>query len=298
MSSVHLRLEAYKFFKMLKDVIWSMPSHNAFEMSGYLAFLTIISIFPCSIFLAKLAGLLNQFFIHDQDGNTIASFLANAFESIKDLPIGTFSSEIVNILQGPPKSVVGYAVVSLIWTSSSSIEGIRNMLNRAYQVSSTPNYFLGRLASIIQFVVISLFTIFIVSFIQVILPTIIEFVLKHSYNYTQTFFLYFIDANINTVKYTINILLLLVYVLWLHYSLTSSSANLKFKNILPGALITVALWLISSKVLAFYFTKFLQFNIIYGGLANIVAILLFFYVIFLCFIFGAEFNYFYKKYDQ
>lgn len=265
-----------------------MPKHNSFEVSGYLAFLTLTAIFPCSIFLAKLAGFLNNFFNARFGEDAIVNFLIKSFDNLTDLPIESIKEEIKAILRGPPKSLVNFAIIGLIWVSSSTIEGLRSILNRAYQIERATPYILGRLFSILQFLMISIFTIFLISLIHIILPIILYYGENIKLVISEQYFAYFI-----WLKYIMNVSILLLYVLWLHFSLPTHHE--KIKNLLPGAMITVVLWLISSKILKFYFTQFLQFNVMYGGLANIVSILLFCYIIFLCFIFGAEFNYFYKK---
>lgn len=276
------------YFKSAKDAIWSMPRHNSFEVSGYLAFLTLTAIFPCSIFLAKLAGFLNNFLSVKFGEDSIANFLIKSFDELTDLPIESLKEEIKSILRGPPKSLVNFAFIGLIWVSSSTIEGLRSILNRAYQIERATPYILGRLFSIVQFLMISIFTIFLISLLHIILPIILYYGENIKFIISEKYFGYFI-----WLKYTMNISILLLYVLWLHFSLPSHQE--KIRDLFPGAVITVFLWLASSKILKFYFTQFLQFNVMYGGLANIVSILLFCYVIFLCFIFGAEFNYFYKK---
>ena len=61
--------------------------------------------------------------------------------------------------------------------------------------------------------------------------------------------------------------------------------------IIPGALVTVLLWTLAVRGLRLYLLTFDQVNLIYGSLAGIIAALLFFYIINVIFIFGAEFNY-------
>ena len=86
----------------------------------------------------------------------------------------------------------------------------------------------------------------------------------------------------------INLSIIFFYVTLINKIL--SSIKLKFKDVYIGSLLTVACWLIFSKILILYFEEFSQFNLIYGSLANIVAILLYLYMIFLCFILGSEVN--------
>ena len=66
-------------------------------------------------------------------------------------------------------------------------------------------------------------------------------------------------------------------------------------SVLPGACITLALWYGAAWLLTTYLSEFTQVNLIYGSLGSFIAALLFFYVINVIFIFGAEFNYLLMK---
>lgn len=281
------------FFKIIWDAAFSMPKHNAFEMSGYLSFLTFIAIFPCTIFLAKLASVFDYFLIDYIKQNNINNFLVKAFNNIQNLPIKNLQAEITQILKGPPKSIVWYAIFGLIWTSSSTIEGLRVILHRAYNIHSKKNYIFNRLFSVLQFIIISIATIIIISFLQIILPLIFKYGLDLE-SYLISGSDSYLSKIFNFFQYILNIIILITYVIWIHFSLSGYRKKYHLKNFIVGASITVLLWLVSTEILQFYFAKFLQFNIIYGGLANIISILLFFYVSFLCFVFGAEFNYIYN----
>lgn len=286
------------FFFPIKSSIFSFPKHSAFEMAGYLSFLTFIAIFPCTIFLAKLALFLNKVFLNFDLKEDLTEIIFNFFKHIEDVPLKNLENEIEKIFKGPPQSIVWYAIFGLIWTSSGTIDGIRVVFNRAYHLEAKKHYILNRLLSAFQFIIISVITIIILFFFHIFLP----FFLKYEESFAKfnqklfqipnflTNFLYFF-------KYALNALFLFLYALWLNFFLPDNQIKKKYSlfELFPGAFLTMILWLLTTKILKFYFSKFLQFNIIYGSLANIISILLFFYVIFLCLIFGAEFNYFYNK---
>ena len=62
------------------------------------------------------------------------------------------------------------------------------------------------------------------------------------------------------------------------------------RNVIPGALLVVFLWVSGAILTSFYLTKVSQLTIIYGSLSGFIATLIFFYVMILIFIYGAEFN--------
>jgi uncharacterized BrkB/YihY/UPF0761 family membrane protein len=68
--------------------------------------------------------------------------------------------------------------------------------------------------------------------------------------------------------------------------------NLKQRlaGVVPGAGLVTFLWVAAARLLSLYFSRFSRVNLIYGSLGRVIAALLFFYVINVLFIYGAEFN--------
>lgn len=75
------------------------------------------------------------------------------------------------------------------------------------------------------------------------------------------------------------------------------NVKLNFIDVFPGALLTVILWVISGYLLSTYIVYYNQLNLMYGSLGSIIVTLIFFYIINMIFIYGAEFNYLMKNYN-
>ncbi len=76
------------------------------------------------------------------------------------------------------------------------------------------------------------------------------------------------------------------------------NVKLNFIDVFPGALLTVILWIISGYLLSTYIVYYNQLNLMYGSLGSIIVTLIFFYIINMIFIYGAEFNYLMKNYEN
>ena len=61
-------------------------------------------------------------------------------------------------------------------------------------------------------------------------------------------------------------------------------------DVLPGVLLTLALWLVGALVFAYYIGTFANYAATYAGLASIMIVLVFLYMVGAIFIIGAEFN--------
>ena len=152
------------FKKSLIDFI----RHDGIEHAGYLAFLSILSFFPSLIFLLAVIGLFGQF----QVGKDFLQQLISTLP--QEMAIG-LAPRISEILNGPNDKYLTIAIIGVIWTASSSVEGCRTILNRAYRIAFPPPYILRRIVSIFEFfliifVIISGIMVFVV--FQIILKII------------------------------------------------------------------------------------------------------------------------------
>ena len=90
------------------------------------------------------------------------------------------------------------------------------------------------------------------------------------------------------LRYSLAVALLYLVVALLYRWLPSR--HLPLREILPGAAVTVILWVILAGLFSWYLQNLGRFSVTYGSLGGIVVTLLFFYVSATIFIFGAEIN--------
>ncbi len=254
--------------------------HDGIEHAGYLAFLSILSLFPSLIFLVSIVGLLGA----TEAGITVIN---KALASAPGDMSAALYPRINEIISGPENSFLTIAIIGVIWTASSSVEGCRTILNRAYRVTFAPPYLLRRLISIFEFFVI-IFVIVsgIISFI--ILPNIIKFI-ENEFGLDLTG----IDLDAFYLRQILLLTILMGAVSLLYYILPN--AKQKITQTVPGSILAVIMWILFGKLFELYLNHFPQVNFVYGSLAGIIASLMFFYLISLVFIFGAEFNYHFHR---
>jgi membrane protein len=101
---------------------------------------------------------------------------------------------------------------------------------------------------------------------------------------------------LNFIRYFLILILLFLGSSSLYYILPNVKLN--FVDVFPGALLTVILWIISGYLLSTYIVYYNQLNLMYGSLGSIIVTLIFFYIINMIFIYGAEFNYLMKNYEN
>ena len=265
----------------LYKAITNMIEHDGIEHSGYMSFMILVSIFPFFIFILAFTS----FFGASELGE---KFIGLAVENMPSHSIDSIRSRIHELMSAPPQGLLTLAIFGTIWTSSSFVECLRTILNRVYEIKSPPNYILRRLLSIGQFLIISS-VISLAMLILILIPIGLEKIPQ---------FLALIEGHESAVKiarYAIMSLSLFLSVCALYY--TIPNAKLRFLEVIPGAFLTVLGWTISGYLLSKYLVYYNQLDIIYGSLGSIIVTLIFFYIVTMIFIVGAEFNHLEQKND-
>lgn len=278
-----MRLGSKKILKCLYNALTDTIKHDGVEHAGYLAFLSLLSLFPFLVFLFAIAGFIGQTDIGLKlisiiiDNNLIPTSVLTALEP-----------RFQEIESGPPQGLLTFAIVGAIWTASSAVEGLRTTLNRAYRVHTPPAYILRRLLSIGQFLVLAA-VIIIVLLILIVAPGIWEnikpFIRLEKINFEN-------ELLVNVwpyARYVITSVTLFLVVCISYFILPNIKQ--KWKSVIPGASLVVVLWFFAGTLFSGYLSNFNQVNIIYGSLGGLIAALLFFYLNAMIFIYGAEFNY-------
>ncbi|MCC8461069.1 MAG: YihY/virulence factor BrkB family protein [Candidatus Megaira endosymbiont of Carteria cerasiformis] len=262
----------------LYQAIVKMIDHDGIEHSGYMSFMVLLSIFPFFVFILAFTG----FFGASELGE---KFIQLALENMPAQSIDSIRNRIKELMTTPPQGLLTLAIVGSIWTSSSFVECLRTILNRVYQIKSPPNYFLRRMLSIAQFLFISTMIS-----LTMLLLIIIPIGLQKLPSFMRMIEDY--KTILNFSRYLLIFLSLFITVCSLYYLIPN--VKLKFSEVIPGAFLSVLLWILSGYLLSTYLFYYNQLNIIYGSLGSIIVTLIFFYIVNMIFILGAEFNYLMK----
>lgn len=279
-------LSAKKFFKCIYRAVDDTINHDGIEHAGYIAFLAILSLFPFLVFFFAIMGVLGE----TNTGIQLVDIILNN-DVVPSQFLEALRPRVNEIISGPPQGLLTVAIIGAIWTASSSVEGLRTILNRAYRVSTPPAYILRRLLSIAQFLVLTGLMI-LVTFMFIVIPNLWNIAVQSLPIETVEKFLnhYIAYENIwQWFRYVLAISALTIFVAVSYKSIPNTKQSMR--AVMPGSIAVVILWFTSGSLLATYLSYFDQVNIIYGSLGGFIASLLFFYIAAMIFIFGAEFNY-------
>jgi len=249
--------------------------NDGFIHAGNLAYMAIIAIFPFFILGAAIFSLIGE---ESERAATITAILF-ALPPI----VGEVIEPVARtVIEGKSGWVLWVGALVALWTVSSLIETIRDILRRAYGTKATHAFWKYRLFS--AGVIFGAVVLLIVSLIaQVLIGTAQEVI--------DAYLPWLADAigdlRISRIIPAIGLYLSL-YLLF--YSLTPKAYRSRRYPKWPGALTTALWWVGVTVALPPAIRSFFSYDATYGSLAGIMIALFFFYLVGLGMVVGAELN--------
>lgn len=249
-----------------RDDGWAIASHIA--LSG------IMALFPFLIFCTALAAFFNL-------GDFPDTAIHLIFDNMPKAVAEPLSQQVRVVLTQPRSDILTFGAVLAIFFSSNGVEALRLGLNRAYRLHDERNFLIVRLQSIL-FVVLSAAMLATIVFLLLLLPLGVEIASRY---------VPWLDdyaAIIQFWRLSISFAILLVALVACHKWLPAG--NRTFGQIMPGICITLLVWFLASIGFSIYLRSFAHYVSTYAGLAGIMVALIFFYMISVIFLLGAEIN--------
>ena len=240
-------------------------------LPGQLAFFLVISIIP----LITLVG-------------AIGSGFGLPATSIKEILDSVVPHDIINyLIPANTEGILNFNMIIFFGAAfilaSNGTYSIINTSNEIYKVEDNGEIKKRLKAVLMTFilVILFLFLILVPAFDDVLIRLITTSVQNESLNSI-------IEGIYHIIKYPIS-LFIIYYNLKLLYTIAPST-KISSKSTIPGALFTTIMWLISSKIYAFYVDFFSNYDVFYGAMSNILVLLIWVYILAYIFTLGMCFN--------
>ncbi len=249
--------------------------NDGFIHAGNLAYLAMFSIFPFFILGAALFSLVGE---KSDRAATISALLYAMPPMVGDV-IGPVARDVIEARTG--WWLWAGALVAL-WTVSSLIETIRDILRRAYGTKMTHAFWKYRLFSA-GIIVGSVVLLMLSLFAQVAIGAASQLI--------DAYFPQFLDV-VTTLRLSQIVpvagLYLSLYLIFV--SLTPKLYRARHYPKWPGVLFTTAWWVLVTSALPPLLRSFFSYDRTYGSLAGIMVTLFFFWLVGLGMVMGAELN--------
>ena len=248
---------------------------DGFIHAGNLAYLSLIALFPFFILAAAVARLVGR---TEDTARTVAVILGRLPPDVRSV----LAAPVDEVLQGRSGALLWFGAIVGLWTAASFIETIRDILRRAYGVRYSASFWQYRLAAM-ALILGSVVLLFLAFGISVLLSSFHHFVLEmlpFSEGVGTWLGLYRIVPALT--------LFATFYIIFL--ALTPSRYRTIECRKWPGAFVVTVWWLLTVELLPNVIGFFGGYERTYGSLAGVMVALLFFFVIGLGVVAGAELN--------
>lgn len=250
-------------------------AHQSANQASSVAFAWVLAMFPLLAMVSAAAAYVGE-------PGTVAELVDRVLDYAPKIVGDTLRPAIDQVLRERNRAVLALGTVGTVWAASSGMQAVRTALNRAYGVEQGLAFWQARIKVTLFTLVFS--TVALAAFASVVvMPYLLDIAQRASSGELTT--ARWLDTG---VRYGAAwIALVLAYAAL--YGLLPDIRQ-RVRTVVPGALIGATLWIAIAFLLVHSLRRASDLVIVYGGLAGVVATLVFMYLSAATLIFGAEIN--------
>jgi membrane protein len=269
-----LRQISSDLWRILKRMAIGVWDHEGYVLSGHLAYLALLGLFPFAILLVWVAARFGQ----SQEGMALISTFLQAMPlNVADALRGPISQ----VMQQSNTGLITLGLAVGVWTTGSVIETIRVVIHKAYHHAGGRPFWQYRLQSTVMIfaaTLLMLLTIVLQFALSAALKVITRYLtpsapLEDALSWSHTAI---VPATLFITLYALFALL--------------TPRDVKLVLHWPGALLTTLIWMATATLLPFALSQLGTYDMTYGSLAGVMVTLLFFYIVGIGFVLGAQLN--------
>jgi len=226
---------------------------DLFAMSNELAYKILLSFFPFMVFLVSLLGFLN---LED------SPFVARLFEMLP-VDVGTVVGNFMAELQARPSpGLLSISLFVSIYSASNGFRALIRSVNKSHDFKDERNW-IKKIALSAGLMLIFTFSIIIMLGLWLFNDILIAAIES------------FTPLNLGIVaqvsSWLVAIVVLIGVVAWMYRLACAKPGD---GRVLPGACVTVLLWVVSSEVFGIFISHFSNISILYGSIAGVFILII------------------------
>ncbi len=265
------RVTAWEVVKRVSIGVYN----DGFIHAGNLAYLSILSLFPFFILAAAVAHLFGQ----SQDAQlTVINVLHRLPPDVAE----TLRGPVMEVLSARTGPLLWFGAIVGLWTATSFTETIRDILRRAYGVHFSAPFWEYRLWSIL--LILGAVVLLMIAFAASVALSSVNHAMAIWFPAAEGFL-----SSLGIYRLIPGATLFFTFYA-LFYALTPSRYRKHDCRKWPGALFITAWWLATVELLPDTLSLLGGYSLTYGSLAGVMIVLIFFFIIGLGVVTGAELN--------
>jgi membrane protein len=265
------RITAWEVIKRVASGVYA----DGFIHAGNLADLSIVALFPFFIVAAAAAHLFGQ----SQDAQLA---VINVLRRLPPDVATTLREPIQEVLTVRTGNLLWFGGIVGLWTAASFVETIRDILRRAYGVKFCAPFWEYRIGSIL--LILAAVTLLMLAFAISAALTIAHHLLVTWFPFAEG-----IGTTLGLYRLVPAATLFATFYL-LFFALTPARYRKRSCRKWPGALFITAWWLATAEILPDTLDLLGGYTRTYGSMAGVMIALIFFFIVGLGVVIGAELN--------
>lgn len=263
-----------RFVHMFLLIIKRMSDPYYQGVAAELAFFFLLSLVPTTIILGELLGVFS-----------ISMEVINELLSIYTTPeIAATLSTFVNYTPSGAISVI--FILFALWAASKAQFSMMRISNYSFTGQSKGNGYIKERLRAIKTIVITVFTLVFSLLILVYGETLINIFSAYVTDFLGLPFIF--HSVWYMLRWPVATALYFLMISYNYYVLPTE--RVKFRKILPGSILASAGMLLATWIYSYYASVFANYDLLYGSLAAIVALLFWFYILGYILIIGIQVN--------
>lgn len=264
------KLKKSIIFQYLQQLIFRYKDADLSSMSAQISYYLILAFFPFVIFSINLLSF-----------TTLSSELLFA-DLIAFLPNDTgilVKNMLLHTVHAKSKTLLFISMMGGLWIASEGIAAIIRGLNKSYGVKEDRNFIKINFMALISTIGITIMMI-----LEIILIIFGEIIGTYVFGLIGATNLFNIIWSF--LRYSIPFILMFITFSLIYMYLPNR--KLKFHNVLIGSLFTTVGWVTISVLFSFYVNNFANYEMVYGGLGGVIALIIWLYISTLIVLLGGE----------
>ena len=262
-------MRAFIFWRGVLSTTW----RDGYIHAGNIAYLSIVTLFPLVILITTVTAAFGR---TDAGQAAIDGLLRALPANIADL----FAPVIQEVLEAHAGNLVFAGGLVALWTVTTFIETLRDIIHRAFETPRKHSFWEYRLYSM-GATLITMLLVLVAFLSQVVLVVALKSV-KHLLPYSVE-----IPAWVDLSQFLPPVIIFLS--IWAIFKLLAPSGFRRCAG-WPGALVTTIAWIGGSLLIGPILSRFGDMSITYGALSGVMVAMLFFYAVGFALVLGAELN--------
>lgn len=249
--------------------------NDGFIHAGNLAYLSMLAIFPFFILGAALFTLFGE-------QTERAQMIGTVLSAMPPTVYRTIAPVAQDVIEARSGWLLWIGALVALWTVSSLVETIRDIMRRAYGAEAKHAFWKYRLFSF-ALILVSVVLLLVSLVVQVLIGTAQQLIAELIPN---------MDEWVSTLRVTRGIPAIVLFgSLWMiFYTVTPERFRGKGFRVWPGALFTASWWMVVATLMPLVLGSVFTYDLTYGSLAGIMVALFFFWLVGLGTVMGAELN--------